>query len=86
MSSSVPSTLTPEELFDGYAGCYERLFSHLSIWKRRPQDWRAVLPYLAMSYLYKRSNRLLVHGSLIKHRLTHTVWRPLVELRPAGDT
>ena len=37
----------------------------------------AVLPYLAMSYLYKRSN-LLWH-LLIKYRLTATVWRPLVE-------
>ena len=38
----------------------------------------AVLPYLAMSYLYKRSNwlwRLLIHL-----RLTARVWRPLVEL------
>jgi radical SAM superfamily enzyme YgiQ (UPF0313 family) len=73
-----PKHLTPEELFQGYANCYERLFSNRSIWKRRPQDWHAVLPYLAMSFLYKRSNRLW--HLLIKHRLTHTVWRPLVEL------
>jgi hypothetical protein len=31
-----------------------------------------------MSYLYKRSNRLW--HLLIKHELTHLVWRPLVEL------
>src|SRR5262249_49791219 len=33
--------------------------------------------YLAMSYLYKRSNRFW--HLLIRHRLTATVWRPLVE-------
>ena len=37
-----------------------------------------MLPYLAMSYLYKRSNRLW--HFLIRHRLTALVWRPLVEL------
>ncbi len=73
-----PRHMSPDQLFAGYAWCYKRLFSHTSIWKRRPQDWRAVLPYLAMSYLYKRSNRLW--HLLIKHRLTHAVWRPLVEL------
>jgi hypothetical protein len=53
------------------------LFSHASIWRRRPEDSRAVLAYLAMSYLYKRSNRFW--HLLIKHRLTGTVWRPLIE-------
>src|SRR3954454_4922572 len=72
-----PRHLTPEELYEGYAWCYERLFSHRSIWRRRPEDWRAVPPYLAMSYLYKRSNRLW--HLLIRHRLTGPVWRPLVE-------
>jgi radical SAM superfamily enzyme YgiQ (UPF0313 family) len=72
-----PAHMTPDELADGYAWCYERLFSHASIWRRRPADWRAVVPYLAMSYLYKRSNRLW--HLLIRHRLTATVWRPLVE-------
>jgi hypothetical protein len=37
-----------------------------------------VPPYLAMSYLYKRSNRFW--HQLIKHNLVHAVWRPLVEL------
>ena len=69
--------MTPEELEEGYAWCYDRLFSHRSIWRRRPGDWRAVPPYLAMSYLYKRSNRLW--HLLIRHRLTGPVWRPLVE-------
>lgn len=72
-----PRHMTPEELEEGYAWCYRRLFSHASIWRRRPADVRAVLPYLAMSYLYKKSN-FLWH-TLIRHRLTATVWRPLVE-------
>jgi len=46
-----PRHMTPEELYEGYAWCYRRLFSSASIWRRRPEDWRAVLPYLAMSYL-----------------------------------
>ncbi len=73
-----PRHMSPEELEQGYGWMYERLFSHASIWRRRPSDWRAVAPYLAMSYLYKRSNRLW--RLLIKHDLVHAVWRPLVEL------
>jgi hypothetical protein len=69
--------MTPEELAYGYGWIYQRLFSHTSIWRRRPEDWRAVAPYLAMSYLYKRSNR--VWHLLIKNDLVHTVWHPLVE-------
>ena len=72
-----PQHMTPEELAEGYAWCYRQLFSHRSIWRRRPTDLRAVLPYLAMSYLYKRSNRMW--RFLIRHQLTATVWRPLVE-------
>jgi radical SAM superfamily enzyme YgiQ (UPF0313 family) len=72
-----PARMTPEQLADGYAWCYRTLFSHRSIWRRRPTDSRAVLPYLAMSYLYKRSNR--IWHFLIRHRLTAAVWRPLVE-------
>jgi hypothetical protein len=37
-----------------------------------------VAAYLAMSYLYKRSNRFW--HLLIKHRLTAAVWWPLIEL------
>ncbi len=73
-----PKNMSPEELENGYAWMYERLFSHASIWRRRPADWRAVAPYLAMSYLYKRSNRFW--HLLIKHHMVHAVWRPLVEL------
>ena len=70
--------MTEAELAQGYAWLYHRLFSHASIWRRRPGDWRAVAPYLAMSYLYKRSNRFW--HFLIRKRLVSTVWRPLVEL------
>lgn len=72
-----PSRMTVEQLAEGYAWCYRRLFSAASIWRRRPEDWRAILPYLAMSYLYKRSNRFW--HFLIRNRLTAKVWRPLVE-------
>lgn len=72
-----PKNMLPEELEQGYAWMYERLFSHVSIWRRRPEDWRAVAPYLAMSYLYKRSNRFW--RWLIKYHLVHAVWSPLVE-------
>jgi radical SAM superfamily enzyme YgiQ (UPF0313 family) len=73
-----PKHITAEQLADGYAWCYRRLFSHASIWRRRPADLRAVLPYLAMSYLYKRSNWLWYW--LIRRRMTASVWRGLVEL------
>jgi radical SAM superfamily enzyme YgiQ (UPF0313 family) len=72
-----PRNMTEAQLAEGYAWCYERLFSHASIWRRRPADWRAVLPYLAMSYLYKRSNWLW--HLLIKRKLTARAWRYLVE-------
>lgn len=72
-----PRLMSEGELAEGYAWCYRQLFSGASIWRRRPEDWRAVLPYMAMSYLYKRSNRLW--HFLIKHDLTHAVWWPLVE-------
>ncbi len=72
-----PKWMSPEELEEGYAWCYRRLFSHASIWRRRPSHARAILPYLAMSYLYKRSNP--VWRLLIRSRTTAAVWRPLVE-------
>jgi radical SAM superfamily enzyme YgiQ (UPF0313 family) len=73
-----PKHMTPEELEQGYVWIYQRLFSHLSIWRRRPEDWRAVPLYLAMSYLYKRSNRFW--HQLIKHDLVHAIWWPLIEM------
>jgi hypothetical protein len=72
-----PKHMSCEELDDGYAWCYDRLFSHRSIWRRRPADHNAVLAYMAMSYLYKRSNRFW--HLLIKRRLTGAIWRPLIE-------
>ncbi len=73
-----PKSMTAEELYEGYAWCYRRLFSHRSIWRRRPEKWSAAFPYLGMSYLYKKSNR--IWPFLIRHRLTHRVWHPLVEI------
>lgn len=73
-----PQHMTPEELEEGYEWIYRRLFSHASIWARRPEDWRAALPYFGMSYLYKRSNFLWYW--LIKHHAVHAVWSPLVEV------
>jgi radical SAM superfamily enzyme YgiQ (UPF0313 family) len=72
-----PRHMSCDDLDRGYAWCYDALFSHGSIWKRRPEDPQAVLAYLAMSYLYKRSNRFW--HFLIKHRLTGAVWKPLIE-------
>lgn len=73
-----PKHMSSDELAQGYGWLYQRLFSDTSIWRRRPHDARAVLPYLAMSYLYKRSNRFW--HFLIRHNLTHAVWSPLVEI------
>jgi radical SAM superfamily enzyme YgiQ (UPF0313 family) len=72
-----PAKMTEQQLYDGYVWCYQRLFGHRSIWRRRPADVRAVPAYLAMSYLYKRSNRYW--HRLIRHDLTAIAWRPLVE-------
>jgi radical SAM superfamily enzyme YgiQ (UPF0313 family) len=73
-----PKQMAPEELLLGYDWLYRRLFSHASIWRRRPAAITAALTYLAGCYLYKRSNRLW--HFLIKRRLVRQVWRPLVEL------
>ncbi|MFO1513584.1 MAG: radical SAM protein [Verrucomicrobiota bacterium] len=73
-----PKHMTPEELSLGYDWLYRRLFSHASIWRRRPTGALSALTYLASSYLYKRSNRYW--HFLIKHRLVHAAWWPLVEL------
>ena len=72
-----PKHMRPDELERGYAWLYQRIFSHASIWARRPSDVRAVPAYLAMSYLYKRNNAMW--RFLIERNLTHRVWRPLVE-------
>ena len=72
-----PKRMTKEQLEEGYEYCYERLFSAKSIWRRRPEELSAVAPYLAMSYLYKKSN--WYWHFLIRYRLTQTAWRWLVE-------
>ena len=72
-----PARMSVEQLAAGYAWCYGALFSHASIWRRRPANPSAVLPYLAMAYLYKRSNRLW--ELLIRHELTAAAWAPIVE-------
>jgi len=74
----IPKNMTPGELEQGYAWAYKRLFSHTSIWRRRPSDLKAVAPYLAMSYLYKKSNWLW--HNLIRTNMTRAVWSPLIEL------
>ena len=73
-----PRGMSAEQLQEGYEYAYQRLFSYRSIWNRRPEQVSAVLSYLAMSQLYKQSNWLW--HFLIKHRLTHAVWKPLIEL------
>jgi radical SAM superfamily enzyme YgiQ (UPF0313 family) len=73
-----PKHMTPEQLLLGYDWLYRRLFSHASIWRRRPRALGAMATYLAGCYLYKRSNRLW--HFLIKRRLVRRVWSPLVEL------
>jgi hypothetical protein len=73
-----PRHMSPADLEAGYAWIYRRLFSFRSIWRRRPTQTHAVLPYLGMALLYKRSNWLW--KLLIRHRLTHAVWAPLVQL------
>jgi len=53
-----PKQMTPEELLLGYDWLYRRLFSHASIWRRKPHELSAMPTYFAGCYLYKRSNRL----------------------------
>lgn len=72
-----PRHLSPEELEAGYDWLYRRTFSLASIWRRRPAGMAAGVAYLAMSLLYKRSNRLW-HW-LIRHQLVHAAWAPLVQ-------
>jgi len=72
-----PKHMSPEELELGYDWLYRRLFSWRSIWARRPQNISSGAPYLAMTALYKRSNRYW--HFLIKHGLVRKAWHPLVE-------
>ena len=72
-----PRRMSPQELQEGYQWCYQRMFSLRSILRRCPPALGDAAAYLAMSLLYKRSNYLW--SLLIRHRLTHRLWRPLVE-------
>ncbi|UCH20864.1 MAG: B12-binding domain-containing radical SAM protein [Deltaproteobacteria bacterium] len=72
-----PRKMTPDELQSGYEWCYRKLFSMRSSLRRCPRRIEDILPYLAMSILYKRSNYLW--SLLIQHRLTHRLWHPFVE-------
>jgi len=73
-----PRNMTAEQLYEGYAACYRRLFTHSSIWRRRPHGLATTVTYLAGMYLYKRSNRLWPF--LIRHNLAGPIWRPLIDL------
>jgi radical SAM superfamily enzyme YgiQ (UPF0313 family) len=77
-----PRHMTPHALEAGYAWLYQRVFSLASIWARRPGRMSAVAPYLASSLLYKKANPLW--RLLIRHRLTHAVWQPLVRAAARG--
>ena len=72
----LPKHLTPEELELGYDWLYRRLFSHASIWGRRPATVSEWPSYFGGAYLYKRSNRLW--RFLIRNGLVRAAWRPLV--------
>ena len=71
-----PQHMSPENLEAGYRRCYAKLFTLASIWRRRPEDWRAVAPYLAMKILYRRANRLW--PAVIRRGWIEDLWRPLV--------
>jgi hypothetical protein len=71
-----PKHLTPEELELGYDWLYRRLFSHASIWGRRPATVSEWPSYFGGAYFYKRSNRLW--RLLIRNGLVRAAWRPLV--------
>jgi radical SAM superfamily enzyme YgiQ (UPF0313 family) len=73
-----PRRMTPEQLELGYDWLYRRLFAPASVWRRRPEDRSLVVPYLVGALLYKRANRLWPW--LIRRRLVHAAWRPLLEL------
>jgi radical SAM superfamily enzyme YgiQ (UPF0313 family) len=73
-----PRRMTEQQLEDGYRWCYKHLFTFSSIWRRKPERRSEVLPFLAMSLLYKRAN--LFWPILIRTGLTHAVWNPLVEI------
>jgi radical SAM superfamily enzyme YgiQ (UPF0313 family) len=73
----VPRLMSPSQLEAGYGWAYKELFSLASICRRRPERASEVLPYFAMSLLYKKCNWLWPW--VIRFGLTGIIWRPLVE-------
>lgn len=73
-----PKRMTVEQLEEGYAWTYRRMFSAASIWRRRPATLSGLPAYLAAALLYKKCNWLWPW--LIRYRLTGPVWRPLIQL------
>jgi radical SAM superfamily enzyme YgiQ (UPF0313 family) len=73
-----PRNMSVQELADGYRWMYQRLFTLSSMWRRRPDRVSEIVPFLAMSLLYKRAN--LFWPILIKYGLTNAAWHPLVEI------
>jgi radical SAM superfamily enzyme YgiQ (UPF0313 family) len=71
-----PARMSPEELEHGYRDAYRRVFGLRSIWVRRPERVGEALPYLGISLLYKRANRLWLW--LIRTGRVHRAWAPLV--------
>ena len=73
-----PRHMSPEELALGYDWLYRRTFSPASVWRRKPRGATSAAAYLAMTLLYKHANR--AWPWLIRHRLVHRAWAPLVHL------
>jgi radical SAM superfamily enzyme YgiQ (UPF0313 family) len=73
-----PRHMSPRSLDQGYAWTYRRLFSHASIWRRRPEDWRAIRP--TWRCRTSTSVRTVFWHLLIQQDLVPWCWRPLVEL------
>src|SRR5260370_34620565 len=73
-----PKHMTPEELEHGYSWIYERLFSHQSIWRRRPPDCRAAPTNRCTPDLYKPPQR--VWELVIKRPSGHSACAAAVEM------
>lgn len=73
-----PKLMTAQQLTEGYAWSYRHLFNLRSIWKRRPEDVRALPAHIAGSLLYKKCNHLWPW--LIRFRLVSVLWWPLIEI------
>ncbi len=73
-----PRRMTPRQLEEGYRRAYKQLYAWSTVFARRP---RAGLVrtggYIAVTALYKKWDWLW--RGLVPLRLTHAVWRPIVE-------